>query len=356
MKLFLNKFGFLLNMIAAVFLLLAYLAPFVAPDTFWPLSIIGLGYPFLLVLNFLFLIFWLIQRSKKLILSLLVIVLGLGYFNNYFQFHAVKEDISDGIKILSYNVNYFSYDLKNRKPGENNLLGYLRKSGADIICLQETYIRRSGYMSASEIMNSLPNIKHYQLAHSVSFGGPVTFSRYPIINMGEIRFANTSNMVIFSDIKVNENKIIRIYNCHFQSFQIKPENYTVIESPVSGSNRLKVKEIFELSHKLISAFSIRAFQARKVSQHIINCPYPVIVCGDFNDTPCSYTYRKVLGNLKDSFVESGFGISNTYHGILPSFRIDYIFHSKEFHSYNYIRKRINYSDHYPVSCVLRIEE
>jgi endonuclease/exonuclease/phosphatase family metal-dependent hydrolase len=352
-KLFLKKFGFILNIIAISFLLLAYLAPFVAPDTFWPLSIIGLTYPLLLVLNLFFLIFWLVQWSSKFLLSLLVITLGFSHFNNYFQLNAVRKDINNGIKILSYNVNYFSYDLKNRKSNSHKLIDYLKTSAADIICLQESYFRRSGDLSPVSLMNALPNIKYYQLAHSVYFGGPVTFSRYPIINMGEIRFANTSNMVIFSDIKVNQDEIIRIYNCHFQSFQIKPENYTVIESPASGSKRLKVKEVLELSHKLISAFSIRAMQSRKVAEHIKNCEYPVIVCGDFNDTPCSYTYRKVLDNMKDAFVESGFGISNTYNGILPSFRIDYIFYSSQYHSYNYIRDRVNYSDHYPISCTLK---
>jgi endonuclease/exonuclease/phosphatase family metal-dependent hydrolase len=351
--LFLKKFGFILNIIATSLLLLAYLAPFVAPDTFWPLSIFGLSYPLLLTLNLFILIFWLVQRSPKLLLSLLVILLGISHFNNYFQLHAVRKDINNGIKILSYNVNYFSYDLKNRKSNSNKLIDYLKTSAADIICLQESYIRRSGDLSAGSIMNVLPNIKYYQLAHSVSFGGPVTFSRYPIINMGEIRFANTSNMVIFSDIKINDRETIRVYNCHFQSFQIKPEHYTVIESPVSGSKRLKVKEVLELSHKLISAFSIRALQARKVSEHIKKCEYPVIVCGDFNDTPCSYTYRKVLDDMKDAFVESGFGISNTYNGILPSFRIDYIFHSSQYNSYNYIRDRVIYSDHFPISCTLK---
>lgn len=355
MKSFLKKFGLLINIIAAVFLLLAYLAPYIAPDVFWQFSLIGLGYPFLLILNFFFFIFWLIQWSKKVWISLLCILLGISYFNNYIQLHAVNKNITDGIRILSYNVNYFSYDLKNKKSKSYKLIGFLGKTAPDIICLQESYIRRTGEITPELIMNAIPNIKYYHLVHSVSFGGSVTFSRYPIVNMGEIRFSNTSNMVIFSDIKINDKEIIRVYNCHFQSFQIRPEDYTVIESPVSGSNLLKAKEVLELGHKLISAFSFRAFQARQVAAHIKNCPYPVVVCGDFNDTPCSYTYRKVLGDLKDAFIESGFGISNTYNGILPSFRIDYIFHSKEYHSYNYIRNRINYSDHFPISCVLKRE-
>lgn len=352
MQLFLKKFGFILNIAATSLLLLAYLAPFVPPDSFWPLSFFGLAYPYILAFNLFFLALWIVQRSKKLLLPLLAILLGIGHFNNFFQLYAHKKDKGNGIKILSYNVNYFSYDLKNRQSNSHKLIEYLKSSGADIICLQEAFLLKSGDLSPKGIMEAAPNIRFYQLAHSASFGGPVTFSRYPIVNMGEIRFANSFNMVLFSDIKIGGNETIRVYNCHFQSYQIKPENYTIIESPGSGSNRLKIKEVFELSHKLIRAFSTRAIQARKVAEHIRNCPYPVLVCGDFNDTPCSYTYRKVLGDMKDSFVESGFGISNTYHGILPSFRIDYILHSNQYHSHNYQRDRIPYSDHYPVSCVL----
>lgn len=352
MQLFLKKFGFILNIVATTLLLLAYLASFVPPDNFWPLAFFGLAYPYFLALNILFLLLWAVQRSKNLLLSLLAIVLGIGHFNDFFQFHAHNEAKGNGIKIASYNVNYFSYDRKNKQLNSSKLVEYLKSSGADIICLQEAYISKSGNLSPKGFLDILPNIRFYQLAHSASFGGPVTFSRYPIISMGEIRFANTSNMVIFSDIKISNTETIRVYNCHFQSYNIDPDEYTIIESPGSGSNRLKLKEVFRLSKKLISAFSIRATQARKVAEHMRQCPYPVVVCGDFNDTPSSYTYRKVLGNMKDAFVESGFGISNTYHGNLPSFRIDYILHSSQYHSHNYHRDHVLYSDHYPISCVL----
>ena len=352
MQAFLKRFGFILTIIAAAFLLLAYLATYIAPDIFWPLSFFGLAYPYILAVNLLFLFIWILQKSKKLLLPLLTILLGVGHFNDFFQFYAHKKDRGNGIKILSYNVNYFSYDLRNKQSPSHKLIDYLKSTSSDIICLQETYLLKEGDLSPRGIMESLPNIRYFQLAHAASIGGPITFSRFPIVNLGEIRFANSSNMVLFSDIQINNNETIRVYNCHFQSFQIKPENYTIIESPGSGSNRLKLQEVFELSHKLITAFTTRSLQARRVSEHIKNCPYPVVVCGDFNDTPCSYTYRKVLGNLNDAFIDSGFGISNTYHGILPSFRIDYILYSNKYRSYNYIRERVLYSDHYPISCIL----
>lgn len=354
--LFLKKSGLIINLFVAAFLLLAYLACFVPPDSFWPLAFFGLTYPFLLAVNLFFFFFWLIQRSRNFIVSLLVILLGFGQLNNFVQFISHKEDKGNGIKILSYNVNYFAYNRKKKPSNSTDLIKYLQKSSADIICLQEVTIAKSGKFSAKSLKESMPGIKYYQLAHSVWFGGPVTFSRYPIVNYGEIRFANTSNMVLFSDIKISSTRTVRVYNCHLQSFQIRPDNYTIIENPASGSNKLKLREILELGHKLVDAFSSRAVQARTVAKHIKNSPHPVVVCGDFNDTPWSYTYHTLANNLEDSFVESGFGISNTYNGKLPSFRIDFLLHSDSFRSHSYKRDRVHYSDHFPVSCILEPSE
>lgn len=350
--LFLKKSGLIINVFVAAFLLLAYIGCFVPPDAFWPFAFFGLTYPFLLIVNLFFLFFWLIQRSRNFILSMVVILLGIGHFNDLVQFNSYKKGKGDGIKILSYNVNYFAYNRKKKPSNSTDLIQYLKNSSADIICLQEVTIAKTGKFSAKNLQQALPGIKHYQLAHSVWFGGPVTFSRYPIINYGEIRFANTSNMVLFSDIKISSSRTIRVYNCHLQSFQIRPDDYTVIENPTSGSNKLKLREILELGHKLVNAFTSRAAQARAVAKHIKSSPHPVVVCGDFNDTPWSYTYHTLADNLEDSFVESGFGISNTYNGKLPSFRIDFLLHSDSYRSHSYKRDRVHYSDHFPISCIL----
>jgi endonuclease/exonuclease/phosphatase family metal-dependent hydrolase len=108
----------------------------------------------------------------------------------------------------------------------------------------------------------------------------------------------------------------------------------------------------ELSLKFRDAVIKRAEQATALRKSINKSPYPVIVCGDFNDTPVSYTYHTVKGDLKDSFIESGKGTANTYNGKLPSFRIDYILYSPVFTSYNFAVSSLNHSDHFPVSCDL----
>ena len=102
-----------------------------------------------------------------------------------------------------------------------------------------------------------------------------------------------------------------------------------------------------------SSYINRANESKKIKEHINSSPFPVIVCGDFNDTPISYTYSTLKENLSDAFKESGIGIGNSYVGI-PSLRIDYILHDKKFNSYNYKKNKYELSDHFPISCSILI--
>jgi len=106
--------------------------------------------------------------------------------------------------------------------------------------------------------------------------------------------------------------------------------------------------------KMGRAFKGRAHQAQMISRHIDNSAYPVIVCGDFNDTPVSYVYRMMRGDLKDAFVEAGKGFGGTYNGKLPSFRIDYILFDPKFEAYNFERNKLNLSDHYPIITTINL--
>jgi endonuclease/exonuclease/phosphatase family metal-dependent hydrolase len=137
-----------------------------------------------------------------------------------------------------------------------------------------------------------------------------------------------------------------------QSYRLREAEINTIDS-IDFNNQPKTKEkLIELSLKFKTALIKRAEQAATLRAHIDECPYPVIVCGDFNDTPVSFTYRTVKGDLEDSFTQSGKGTANTYNGKLPSFRIDYIFYSPVFTSYNFEVSNLNHSDHFPISCDL----
>ena len=183
--------------------------------------------------------------------------------------------------------------------------------------------------------------------------GLATFSKYPITSTKPLHFENTTNFSIQTDIDIN-GKHIRIFNNHLESIRLQKENYNFIDSLEFKNDQERRKGIYDIFSKLKHAFANRSYQAQTIGRHIKNSPFPAIVCGDFNDTPISYVYRTVKGDLKDSFIESGGGFGGTYNGNLPSFRIDFIFHDKSFESFNHKRIKVNYSDHYPIKTTLKL--
>lgn len=335
------------NIIAVIALLATFLVSEVNPGKFWIPSIFGLVYPYFLILNCFFIIFWLIFHWKYLFLSLICIMIGMHVNRSYVQFLPSLTK-KEGIKVLSYNVYNF-YSFLDKKKENISILDFIASQHADIICLQESKLQKEGVLNPVKLKSMFPGIKHCQLAHQSDWGGPVTFTSFPIVSMGEIRFDDSKNMVIYCDIKI-EKDTIRVYNCHLQSYQIKSSEYSVLDS--LGFNDKKLIEMKKIGSKLKKGNIYRSRQVIKLANHISACHYPVILCGDFNDTPISFTYGKISSLLDDSFVESGWGISNTYRGELPQYRIDYIFHSNQFNAYNYKRHLVTYSDHYPISTVL----
>ena len=357
MKKFFSAFGFQLNIGATFLLLLAYLAPFVPPDLFWPLAFFGLAYPYLVFLNVGFLIIWVIFRSTKLLLPLISLLIGYTDLANAYQlFPSTVTSKNKGITVLSYNVHSFRIDQQAHRLNNPKILDYFKSVGADIICLQEGVPFKEGKLSPQGIKEALPGINYYQTALPGNYSDLITFSKYPIISKGELKFRSSPVLVLYADLKISESQIVRVYNCHLQSYSIDPDDHFVIDSLSSGLSDHQIKEARKVSFKLKNGFVWRAYQARTLAEHIRKSPYPVIVCGDFNDTPVSYAYRNVRGDMKDAFVESGWGVSNNYNGLLPSFRIDYILSDKKLVPMNYKRDRVPFSDHFPVHCRLRFDQ
>jgi endonuclease/exonuclease/phosphatase family metal-dependent hydrolase len=340
----------ILNVIFAIALLISYSALYIPPDKIWIIAIAGLVYPWLLTFNIIFCIAWLFVKPRFALISLIVILSGWNVLNRFVQFDG-KETDEPGLKVVSYNVRHFAGTGNNPSRELAELIkSFLKDKQPDIICLQEVKLRTNRVFNLEATRNEFPSIKHYQYARTSSTGGSVTMSRFPIVKMQEIRFENSGNIAIATDIATGKDTI-RIFNIHLQSYRIDPDKYRIIDSPGITSEE-DLREARELGSKYRKAVIMRAVQARLIRKEINESPHPVIVCGDFNDTPASYAYQKVRGNLKDSFVSSGEGIGQTYIGKLPSFRIDYILHSNEFLSYNFQTYDVQYSDHLPISCDL----
>lgn len=339
----------LLNILAALAIGIASASVFISPEVSWIPAIFGMGYPYLLIVNIMFIVFWIFVKPKFLLLSLLVILAGFNHIGNYLQFSG-NYTLEKGIRVTTYNVKYFMGTSENPNKGSaDQIVRFLRDDNADIICLQEVNLNKSQIFNIKD--TQLPQVNHLQLAHNGQAGGLITMTRFPILNMEEIRFENSGNMIILTDLLIDMDTI-RVYNCHLQSYKLHKAEISSLDS-IEFSNHPKNKEkVLALGVKFKNALVKRAEQATKLRESINQSPYPVIVCGDFNDMPVSYTYKTVKGNLLDSFTESGVGTANTYNGKLPSFRIDFILYSPIFASYNFKVSDINQSDHFPVSCDL----
>lgn len=339
-----------INAIFALALICAYVSVYIPPDVFWTPSLFGLAYPFLLIINVLFIVFWLLFKPRNVILSVLVIAIGWGYLSRYVQLKGNTTD-EEGIRVLSYNVQHFKGNGQGKqKENAEKIISFIDSVQPDIICLQESRLRKNNIFNLAQTVKKLKTIKHYQFASSSTSYGSVTMTRYPIVNMGEIRFENSRNISIYTDVLIDFDTV-RIFNIHLQSYQIDPNKYTILESPTLGEEE-NMKEVQEIGVKFKEAFQLRAEQVREIRKYINESPYNVIVCGDFNDTPISFSYKMLSDDLIDAFVNSGKGIGRTYIGKLPSFRIDYILHGEGFESYNFKTHDFELSDHLPISGTL----
>lgn len=349
MKQFLIYIILLLNLLAVIALGIASISVFLSPEKLWFVALFGMAYPYLLVVNMVFIVLWVIIKPWFTLFSIVIILAGYQHIGNYLNFSA-KNTTEKGTRITSYNVKYFMGNSNfPNKENADHILNFLRQNKADIICLQEVRLNKRQIFDINNL--KLNQISHMQLAHTSHAGGLLTLTDYPILYMGEIRFKNSGNMIIYTDMLINSDTV-RVYNCHLQSYRLRKTEINSIDS-IDFDNHLETKEKFRvLGVKFRDALIKRAEQAATLRDHLNSSPYPVIVCGDFNDTPVSFTYHMVRGDLEDSFSESGKGTANTYNGKLPSFRIDYILHSKCFSSFNFEVSALNHSDHYPISCDL----
>jgi len=350
----------ILNVVAAAALGLACLCCFVNPKTIWWIGFFGLGYVHLLVVNVCFIVFWLFSRKKVwMMISTVTILLGWTFVGKNFQLFEkeLPEELSEkSFKVLSFNVQGFSQRNTVQPDGEMlNIFDFLRDVDADIICMQEYAVNqwRVTELREDNVRKQLGNTPFSHTELSRSRIGIATFSKYPIINRQVVYTDGTANACICSDLLIG-NDTVRVYNVHLKSVGFHDDEKDMLNNVISAEYGLPdVSDLKTMIRIMRKTSPARALQVEILSSHIAQSPYPTIICGDFNDPPISYSYRKVRGKQKDAFVEAGAGRSTTYNiGRIASLRIDYILYSDTFRAYDYESPRALLSDHFPVMCRL----
>ncbi|HLN20404.1 MAG TPA: endonuclease/exonuclease/phosphatase family protein [Bacteroidales bacterium] len=346
------------NILIGVALLISYLAVHINPIHIAFPAFFGLAYPYLLLANILLIIIWAMMLRLEALISLVIIIIGFNHFLNYIQLFKTRADKGNTFKVMSYNVHLFNYLDNKRLVSQNNIYEFISTQKPDILLFQEFFTEGSP-SAIRAAFNTATGLKYN--SHIRMFGngknryyGIVTLTRFPIINKGEVEHPGSSSLTIYSDIIINKDTF-RVYNNYLQSFRLKRMERSFIAEITSNDDKESFSEVTKnLYSRLRKGFISRSRQAQAVKDHIKKSPYPVIVSGDFNDTPVSYAYRKIRKGLNDSFVNSGYGAGFTYKGNYPPNRIDYILYDDSLINNYFEIIKVKYSDHYPVTAFFRL--
>ena len=359
---------FATNLIALCLLFFSTKAQTIPPSQYIIFSYLGMGFPLLLILNIIYLLIWIIfLRWKYVIVSLLGMACSYNAISTYVPMHSPDKSIPDHcIKFLTYNVRGFNW-LTGDGARSNPILEYIANSGADIICMQEFAVEEKKNKDKLISLDEFDDIMaDYPYRTVIRLGdtddsciyGLACYSKFPIMKVARVPIVSAFNGSAMYEIKIGR-KSLTIVNNHLESNRITAEDKQLFKDLVVNKNRDKLDAVaYSIQQRLGPAFRTREQQANIIASCIEqqrNETHGMIVCGDFNDPPISYSYSTIKGNMLDSFKNTGRGMGITYHENGFLFRIDYIMHTHNIDSFNSYVDNVDYSDHYPLYSYLQVE-
>lgn len=287
-------------------------------------------------------------RKFRNILLIITSVILLWLLWSFFSHHIPRRkhcSTDHQLTVLTYNTQGMA--INKSLDHKMNMLRYINKQDADIVCLQEVLVYKSDkrltLAKLREAMSQYPYTYYdFKLYNQQRQFGNVVFSRYPLINKKTIRFESRTNISSQCDVVVNHDTIRLIVN-HLESFHINNEDLNLEDLNVGSFQEST------LGKKLVRANKLRRTQVSALCKAIRKSPYPIVAVGDFNSLPISWVYWRMNLGLRDSFAESSFGrYGGTYQRKGLKARIDYIFLSRSFQPIECRVGTEEHSDHYPV--------
>lgn len=352
---------FSINLVAAGLFLLTLVAAHISPAKLLLPAYLSLALPLFILANILFVVFWAVMKKWLFLLSLVTLIIGLDAVRvviplNYKAQKVVDIATVDGVSLITYNtrVNHMMADHTADKP--NPVIQYLLEREPDILCIQEYSACASDEHLSREDLKRIFSIYPYQHIFFQtdtrwSAFGIATFSKYPIVERKVLDLASDYNTAMYSDIKIDD-KIIRVFNCHLESNKLTESDKLMALRLKDGfDTEVLTGTTRHLSRKLGTAYRIRARQADTIAAYVDRSPHPVLVAGDLNDVPYSYTYTRIRSTMNDAFQEMGFGFDYTFNESIFKFRIDHLFFDPEINLKAFrLEHEQKGSDHFPLYC------
>ncbi len=323
----------------------SYAAPYVSAENSALFPILGLGYPVLLLSNVIAVVVWLLSHRSYAWMSFVILIIGYGSCTKLINISLPDKDESTSFKVATYNSNFLkpiAFTEENKRPAlEKAFENYMRSSDLDVLCVQE-----HGWRTAQHIAKALD----FKYMHEVENMTVAIYSHFPFLDTGIVDFqSNVANTCIWADLLVNGDTL-RVYTTHLESNRETGKVPEVIEQ--EAPERMDNLALLGIVRHFQKFSAARVEQARLIQKHKSTSPYPVIICGDLNDTPQSYVYTIARGDMQDSFLEEGQGIGSTFGEKIPALRIDYIFADEDIEVLDHDISRSHYSDHYLVTSEL----
>ncbi len=360
----------LVTIFTCVLYLATCLLPYIDTAKFWYISMLGLVFPLILGFLLLLLVLWILLRSRMWLLCIVVLFLGFQQIRAAISFHFFQEfrikKTEGDLRVMQWNVHNWNEiwsddEIKFSGDTQDDMMNLINEYDADILCIEEFFesidSTKGPLSSRKLIQRGYPYhyFLHGDLYSNYYHAGIAIFSKYPILRNGYlvVNKKDPSVPIAFADINVN-GRMIRVFAVHLQSVKFKDKDYSELR-------RLKTADDPSLSggktivSKLKYGFRNRYTQSVALNKQILQSPYPVIVCGDFNDVPNSGVYFNIRKNLQDAFLEHGSFIGRTFRFISPTLRIDYILPSDSFDVKQFKVIRVPYSDHYPLVSDIKLK-
>lgn len=336
------------NIVTILLLWACCLVTYISPAAHPRLALLTLTFPAFLLVNLLFILFWLVFKVKRVWIPIVGLLACISFVRDYLPLNVTmtgKAPEDSTLSILTYNTHNFGGAEAVQEDGTNKVCYYLANSNADIICLQES----SNKQDFTDEMEG----KGYEFAYRKEY---LLYSRLHIIEVDTLALEGKPCHALRALLQDGRDTLMLV-SVHLQSNMLSPEMKDAYREALrkheSDSLSKELSPIFRL---LSEAMPLRMAQTDSLANLVASwLPRPVILCGDFNDTPISYTHRVLTTQLTSAYRQSGNGLGFTFHEKGFPVRIDHILfdgHTWESTSTQVV-KHITCSDHFPIYTKLR---